>query len=60
MTRTCKSCREPFATAESIRRHRRDYTCRSADVLAGLGWVRTPSGWQHPPTHDSAYARRKR
>ena len=58
-TRTCRSCHQPFATAESIRTHKRDLICRPPDMLASLGWQRTPRGWLQPPIKTSPYASRK-
>lgn len=59
MTRTCRSCRQPFATAESIRTHKRDLLCRPVDVLTTLGWTLTPKGWTQPAIKPSPYSRPK-
>lgn len=59
MTRVCRTCHQPFATAESIRVHRRDYLCRPADTLLALGWTLTPRGWTQPGVARSPYSRPK-
>ncbi len=58
-TRTCRSCKQPFATAESIRTHKRDMLCRPVDVLLAIGWRKTPKGWIPPTTPSAPYASRK-
>ena len=61
MTRTCRSCKQPFASAEAIRIHRRDYICRTTDALRAIGWKQTPKGWAHPAgKYVSEYAKAKR
>lgn len=58
-TRVCRTCHQPFATAESLRVHKTFTGCRTPDSMRAAGWVETRTGWQHA-MRNTEYARRKR
>lgn len=45
--RRCKECKQTFATADSIRRHkRRTGECRSVEAMKAFGFTESSKGWR--------------